>query len=457
MPAVESTQVEKAPELSDAQILRFYFPLALSWIFMAVESPVAVSVISRLPDAQVNTAAYFPLMSLALWIESPVIDLLATSTTLARNRRHYAALTRFTGWLMAWVTLAHAAIVFTPLYDLLADQVLRLPPEVSHSTRLGLSIMLLWSACIGWRRYLQGVMIRNGHTRMIGLGTAVRVTTMILTAYGLFFLAKMPSIAIVGTALMASVAAEAAFIHWASRSVIRETFEIDHDGEPQGAGISTAELAKFHLPLTATTMVMMASFPITAAALDRTSNPIPMLASWQVATSLMFLMRTIVFALPEVVITLAKDSVSAQTLRDFCFKVGMFASLVLLFLGSFNLDTLFFIHVLGAERKIAESAHIGFLAGALTPFIGALQSYVRGMLTAHHLTAARLWSILVNVAVLVAMLWFGLWRDWLGVVNAAVAMTVAMIVELATLVWFWKRAKPGLPSIHEQADSLSVP
>ena len=75
---------EEAP-LTSRTILRFYYPLALSWLFMAIESPIAIIILSRLPGSEVATAAFLIMMGLALWIESPVIDMLSTSTTLARN------------------------------------------------------------------------------------------------------------------------------------------------------------------------------------------------------------------------------------------------------------------------------------------------------------------------------------------------------------------------------------
>jgi hypothetical protein len=209
-------------------------------------------------------------------------------------------------------------------------------------------------------------------------------------------------------------------------------------------------LAAFHLPLTATTLLTMSQFPVTAAALERGASPTLMLASWQIAVSLMFLMRTIVFALPEVVITLARDVASARKLRDFCVRVGAFATCVLLLLAVSGADVAFFRTVLGAKPEEASLAHLAFYLGALTPFIGAAQSYVRGMLTQRHLTAARLWAIVVGMGSLAAMLALGLWLGWLGVVNASVALTVSMVLELATLAWFWRR-RPGSVVLSDQS------
>jgi hypothetical protein len=438
---VEETAVAPDPPvLTHRQILRFYSPLAISWIFMAIEAPISISVISRLSNAEVNTAAFLIMMSLAIWIESPVIDLLSTSTTLAKSRHSYTVLSRFVWWLIAAVTLVHGAIAFTPLYVLVTETTLGVPHEVAEAARPGMMVLLLWSAFIGWRRYLQGILIRFGRTRLVGLGTAVRVSTMAVSSLTLFLATSLPSITIAAVALMLSVAAEALFAHWASRDVISDNLV----GKDEGAGggeLDMARLAKFHLPLTATTMVMLMGGPVVSAALSRTPDAVLSLAGWQVGATLLFLMRTVVFALPEAVITLYRDAATARTLSRFCAGVGAAASGVVLLLAATQADTAFFLRVLQAEPDVAQVAHIAFLAGCLTPFVGALQSYVRGMLTAHHLTASRLLAVLASMAVLIAGLWAGLQLSIPGVVVAGLALTVALLAELGILTWFWRRGR----------------
>jgi len=440
-----------APELTYGRVFRFYLPLALSWLFMALEMPIAIAVLSRSPDARVHTAAFYVIMSIALWIESPVIDLLATSTTLARGRAAYAALSKFTWLLMLWVTAAHALIAFTPLFDVIAYSWIGLPVPVADSTRLALAIMVPWSACIGWRRYLQGIMIRRGFTRLVGVGTAIRVVTMAGSAFALYVFVQWPASAIVATALVCSVAAEALFIHAASRAPIRETTlapESPRESVVSHQVASLGKLAAFHFPLTATTMVMMLQFPVIAAALGRSPDKVLSLASWQVAVALLFLLRTVVFALPEAVIALYHDEATARVLRGFCAWVGAAMSALLFALALSGIDQAFFRSVLRADAAVSSMAHVAVLVGAATPFLGAVQSYLRGMLTAHHQTAARLWSILAGMSSLIAMLMAGLAAGWMGVVNASVAMTVSMTVELVVLAAFWarERRRAAMPS-----------
>lgn len=55
------------------RIFLLWFPLAVMWIFMAVEQPGVNAVIARLPQAKEHLAAYGVTFSFALIIESPKI------------------------------------------------------------------------------------------------------------------------------------------------------------------------------------------------------------------------------------------------------------------------------------------------------------------------------------------------------------------------------------------------
>ena len=74
--------------LSLQDVRAAWWPLAVSWLMMAVEQPAIAAVVARLPDPEVGLGAYggvvFPI---ALVVEAPVIMLLAASTELSRDSR----------------------------------------------------------------------------------------------------------------------------------------------------------------------------------------------------------------------------------------------------------------------------------------------------------------------------------------------------------------------------------
>lgn len=404
---------------------------------MGLEGPISVSAISRLPNATVNTAAFQVLMAIALLIESPVIDLLSTSTTLAKSRQAFHLLRRFTIGLGVALTFVHIALVFTPLFSLFASNVLRIPDEVARAAQLGLQWMVPWSAAIGWRRFNQGLLIRNGQTRWVGIGTGLRVTTMTCSVTSLVAWGKLSGIETVGIGLIASVVVEACFSHWAARRVIHriESQKSDSSGE-----ISYSQLCRFHFPLSATTLIMLGSQPLISYALARSPDAVESLAGYQVALTLGWLLRAAVYALPEAIITLGSNPGAVRELRRFTLTTGSLMSGILFALALSGIDQTIFITLLGAEPPVAAAAHIAFLCTGALPLIGALQAYCRGLLTIHHNTGARLLAMIGGTTVLVACLLIGIQVRVPGVMNATLSMAIAHTFELGLLYALLKRS-----------------
>ena len=50
-----------------------------------------------------------------------------------------------------------------------------IPDRVLIPGQIGLMIMTLWTWAIASRRFNQGILIRFGHSRAVGVGTAVRL------------------------------------------------------------------------------------------------------------------------------------------------------------------------------------------------------------------------------------------------------------------------------------------
>ncbi|MCK5245855.1 hypothetical protein KAR02_03095, partial [Candidatus Bipolaricaulota bacterium] len=158
------------------QIFKTWWPLAASWILMALELPLINIVITRLVNPEIHLAAYGSLVfPLALLIEAPIIMLLAASTALCSDWETYRKVRRFTHVLSAVLTGIHALVAFTPIYGLIARNVLSAPEEIIGPARIGMMITLPWTWAIAYRRFNQGVLIRFGHSLAVGLGTIVRL------------------------------------------------------------------------------------------------------------------------------------------------------------------------------------------------------------------------------------------------------------------------------------------
>ena len=135
--------------MKQRDIFLFWLPLFSSWLLMMAEGPLISATVNRLPDAVTHLAALGIVFSLAVAIESPIINLLATSTAKVRDAHSYRQVRRLTLHRCAALTLVAAAVAWTQLFDLVVDTWLGIPADMARWVRPGMKIMLPWSAAIG--------------------------------------------------------------------------------------------------------------------------------------------------------------------------------------------------------------------------------------------------------------------------------------------------------------------
>lgn len=431
-------QVEPATEyLSQKRIFLFWLPLASSWLLMMSEVPFISAAIARLPDAQTMIAAFGITTSIAITIESPVIMLLATATALTANRQAYLTLRRFTLHLMLVTTLLHILVGYTPLYDVIVRGWMGIPTAVADAAQPGLQVMCLWSAAIAWRRFKQGVMIRYGSTRLIGVGTIVRLCTSASTATLLALSGRFSGVTVGGLALIAGVLCEVSYAQWASSRTINTHLRVD---APSNAPTLTyTDLVKYHAPLAAVSLLTLLGQPLIGAALARADNPEPALAAWPVVYSLLGIFRSLPMALPEAVIALQHNAATQAALRRFCINVGLVTTGALLVLAVTPLCRFYLSSLIGLTDDLTALAVPGIVLGVAIPLIMGVQSYWRGLLMWHKATSPVYVAMMINLGALAAALVAGVLVNMPGVQLAVVALTVSLVAEGAYLAWSVKR------------------
>jgi len=155
--ALPKSGVQRTCELSLARVVTAWWPLALSWLLMAVEGPALSAVAARLPNPEINLAAFGGIVyPLALIIEAPIIMLLSASTALSKDWDSYRKLKRFMMVMGGALTLLHILVAFTPLYDLVVVQLISPPEALVEPARVGLMILVPWTWAIGYRRFKRG-------------------------------------------------------------------------------------------------------------------------------------------------------------------------------------------------------------------------------------------------------------------------------------------------------------
>ncbi len=424
---MHATAENPASPLTQKRILLTWLPLAASWLLMALEMPYINAALARLPESVHMIAAFGIAASLSITIESPVISLLATSTALARSPQNYAMLRRFTVQLMVATTLLQALLAWSPLFDIVVKGWMGTPESLLASVKLGLQLMLLWSAAIAWRRFRQGILIRFGNSASVGKGTLVRLLVSLGVATVMAVFTDAPGIATGALALSLGVIAEAIYAHMASAALVSEKFGAASTlSAPE---LSYGALVNFHWPLAMSNLLFLLTQPLIAAALARGTDPETALAAWPVLNGLFFISRAVVVAIPEVVIAHHEIAGSQPALRRFSYNVGWACTLLLALVAFTPLSDVYFQTLIGVDMQLSLVAEAGARLGVLLPLMVAAVMLSRGLLTAQRNTRPLALSMVLELVVLSAVLIGGTALGLPGVPLAAAGLTLSLATE----------------------------
>lgn len=418
-------------KLSYKKIFLFWGPLALTWLMMAAEQPFLVAVIARLSDAKYNLAAFGIAFSFALIIEAPVIMLMSASTALVTDRHSYKKLKRFTDILNFSVVAVQLLLLIPPIFNFLVQDLMGVPANISRLTYISLILLIPWAPAIGYRRFYQGILIRNNLTSRVTYGTMVRLSMICLVGYGLY-LAGIEGAYVGAATLSAAVFIEAIASWFMARKTVRRiihegdfTIE-DHRSNIHGEKIGYRFLARFYTPLALTSLLSLGVNPFVVFFLGRSHMAIESLAVLPVVNSLVFIFRSMGLSYQEVLIALVGDrKQNYPSLRKFAITLGTVVTVIPVIIAFTSLASIWFIKVSGLTPELASIAFTPLKIMLLLPALSVLLSFQRSTLVitgkTRPISIATGIELLVIVAVLlICVIPFGM----IGATAAAIAYTV---------------------------------
>jgi hypothetical protein len=412
---------------------------------MSAELPALSAVVARLPQPEINLAAYggvvFPL---ALIIESPIIMLLAASTTLSKDAPSYRLVYRWMMTTSASLTGLHLLVAFSPIFDWIAIKILAAPVEIIEPARLGLQIMFPWTWSIAYRRFHQGVLIRFGRSNAVTTGTVIRLTVDLLVL-GLGYAFKLPGIVTATLAVACSVISEALYIGIVVRPVLSGPLAA---AQPVNPPLSSVSFLRFYFPLVLTSLLTLIANPIISASINRMPDTLPSLAAWPVVSGLLFAFRALGIALNEVVVALLDEPGAARVLRRFThyLAVGTFLGLVLIVITP--LANLWFVNVSALAPGLASLARNSLWFTLLLPPMSALQSWYQGNILFGRNTRPITESVALYLVSNIIFLFVAVqWSRYPGIYAG---LTCMLLSTLAQTAWLWYRSRPILRTLLDR-------
>ena len=403
---------------------------------MGLGLPMISAAIARLPNPEINLAAYGGIVQpIGQFFVSPMIMLLAASTALSKDWASYLKLRKFMLIGCSLLTFLHILVAFTPLYYWVTEKILAAPQEIIEPARLGLMLATPWNFVVGYRRFQQGVMIRFGHSKAVGIGTIIRLVTNLVILIGGVLLGSIPGVIVGISAHILGMANEAFY----TGRRVRPILQYELKKVPPVKLITWKEFFKFYIPLVLTSMLTMIWQPIGTAAVSRMPNPLISLAVWPVINGATFIVRSFGMAYNEVVVSQMDRPGSFASLKRFTIILVTGTSIFFLLIAATPLSTFWFRDFSGLTENLISIAKRGYWLIFLLPALNVLISWYQGTLLNSKKTRAISESIFISLFVFIATLALGLQLNTImGVYFGIIANVLA---TLSQTIWLRLRSR----------------
>jgi Na+-driven multidrug efflux pump len=424
-------------------IFRFWTPLAATWLMMAAEGPILAAVIARLADPTIGLAAYGVAVAIAVLVESPILMLMSAATALVEDGEGYRRLRNFANVLNVMVTGAILFFVIPPVHDALFLDLLALPQEVADQAYGALWLFLPWPAAIGVRRFLQGIMIAAGRTRLVAYGTVIRLSAMVSAAIVFGPVMQLPGAWVGAASLSTGVVAEAIAARFMAHRSIQEILAVSRSAEgsanpPLGYG----QIISFYYPLFLTSVLGLAVGPMVTFFMGRSVAPVQSLAVFPVVHSLLFIFRALGLSFQDASIALlGRGRDGFAELSRFAWGMGLTITAVLCAIAFTPLADFWYQTVSGLSPELAAYTVLSTRIMVLLPLAGVWLSLERGVLMRNRRTRPITYATALEVAViagLFAILGWGV--GVVGVTAAFIALSAGKFASTTFLIPATRRA-----------------
>lgn len=398
---------------------------------MAFEQPLLIAFIARLSDAKYNLAAFGIAASFALIIEAPVIMLMSASTALVKDLDSYKKLKKFTDILNISVTLVQLIILIPPVFKLIVEDLMGIPANIAHLAHVSLILLIPWAASIGYRRFFQGILIRNNLTRRVTYGTLVRLSVIVIVGF-ILYLAGIEGAYVGAAALSLAVFFEAAATRLMAGKIVRsihqkaDATKIVTDDNTANSQLTFRYITKFYIPLALTSILSLGVHPFVTFFMGKSYMAVESLAVLPVVSSLVFVFRSMGLSYQEVTIALiGENKQNYKMLRNFAIILGIAVSVGIVLIAFTPLASFWLRKVSGLTLELANLSYLPLKIMILLPAMTVLLNFQRSILVIVGRTGPISTATAIELVTIVSVLLLCVvYLNLIGVVAASIAFII---------------------------------
>lgn len=363
------TEQRRTGNLPD--LLRFYLPLAVTWMLMMFTHTIISAGLARTVDPTVSTAAYAVALSLGAIFEAPLVMLRQTGMALISSKQSFQVVRRIAGITLLIFMAIVVAIGYVPtLGRFVFQDILGVADELLAATITAFRVTMLLPIASGLRCLYQSLILINKRTTYISTGMFIRLGYMIVLIYCFANFQWVVGPLVGAIAIVSGIFIEGLNAYWFGRNLI-----------PKGKKTITPRAAwSFYLPLVASSLFVAMGKPFINAGLARMPDAAISLAAFSVASSFAWVLISPSQNVHQVTMVFGRDPADRPLVRKFAATVAVISTVALLAvsfspLGQWLLDSL-----IQVPAELIEPTLWGIRTLAFFPLIICWLEYNTGLL-----------------------------------------------------------------------------
>jgi len=429
--------------ISLKKIFIFWLPLASTWLMMATEQPYLTAIVARLDNAKANLAAFGIAFAIALIFESPIIMFMTASLSLVKNKQSYLKLRSFVFLSNFLITVSMLILLIPSFFYYFMENLVELPHNIAKLSYISTLLFLPWPAAIGFRRFYQGILIRDNQTKKVAYGTIIRLVSMSTIAFIMYKL-KITGAYTGATALSVGVISEALMIKFMVNKGLKKILcKDDETKSSSDTPLTYKSIIDFYVPLSLTTILSLGISPIVTFFIGRSRSPIESLAVLPAINALVFFFRSMGLSFQEVGIAfMGAKNEGYKILKKFATILGLSVFIILFVIAFTPLSYIWFHIVSGLSLELTSFSNIPTKIMVILPGLSVLISFQRAFIVNNKKTIILSKATAIEVGIIIAVLFVSIYSlNLIGAIAATAAFVIGRMISNTYLYLSIKKIK----------------
>ena len=435
-------------DLSFREQTVFFAPLAATSVLVFITHSLINAGMARMPGPETIIAAYAVAKSTMHIFQSPTMMIRQAVTALVDERKNLRKPLVFLSLVVLGVVFILATIAFSGLSRVLFRDVMGITGKTLEEAVVILRVLILFPAMVSIRDCFQGFAIKFRTARLITLASVARVLYVFLFVTQIERLTAVRPAILAGLMFLGAVVVEAVIMTFGTLALNRNIPRALDEMEKPETGMKVKSLtypdvARFYVPLMATTLIRMFVMPSVNSGLARTDSPDMALSVFAVAWSLGMIILSPSNMFHQVSLNYCDEPGRRYNrgVRRFAMAAAAIMAVLMGILAFTPIGYWVLTRLIGAGEEISVLSADVLKVMCVLPFLMVAREYFWGLLMKRRLTG-RIWkgkavSLVAVVAVLVVV-------TRIGLPNPAMAGAIAYAcAEAAELLFLYVSLRNG--------------